>query len=199
MAVLPPRVHTYHCICTSLLLATTHTLSTLPKRAAPSLDGAYILPVPSQPPYLSSSPEPEPEAQDEDGEDEQREELEPEPEPEPMEGLKEAAKDMPAAGYTLLLGMQKDAKITIIRCEDGFEKRVLWRCLRCALVVGYEITGSGSSALGAEEGEGEGAFEGKLVYLLPNGILGTDLMVQGKKVGEGDVEIGAWKGVGVWE
>ena len=106
---------------------------------------------------------------------------------------------MRAIGYTLLVGMQKDSKMTIIRREDGFEKRFLWRCGRCALVVGYEITGPEDSGLGGREREGE-EFDGKVAYLLPNGILSTGTMVQGKKIGEGNVEIGGeGGGVGVWE
>jgi hypothetical protein len=104
-------------------------------------------------------------------------------------------KDMPAEGYSLLLGMNQDKKVVIVRREDGFEKRLLWRCMRCRLVVGYENTGSESAGLG-KDGEGH---EGKVVYLLPNGILGTDVMVKGKKIGEEDVELGEGRGVGVWE
>ena len=107
---------------------------------------------------------------------------------------------MPAEGYSLLLGMQQDTKITIIRREDGFEKRLLWRCMRCRLVVGYEITGPSLTNLEEKDGEGKGEmFGGKVVYLLPNGILGTDVMVKGKKIGEGDVDLGIKGGVGVWE
>jgi hypothetical protein len=202
MAVLPPNIQTYHCICTSLLLASTHVLSTLPRRAAPSLDGAYLLPVPAQPPNFSTSSSPGPEAEAQDGEEAEDQDQE------AMEGVrqeKEEKKDMPTEGYTMLLGMQKDSKVTIIRREDGFEKRSLWRCGRCNLVVGYEITGSESlasvSATGAdsEKGKGEEGFEGKVVYILPNGILGTQAMASGKKIGEGDVEIGEGKGVGIWE
>ena len=193
MAVLPPKIHTYHCICTSLLIASTHKISTLPRRAPPSLDGAYILPVPSQPPPFSSSWSPEPDAgedADEDGE------------PMDIAKVEEKDKPMPAAGYSLLVGMQRDTKITIIRREDGFEKRLLWRCGRCDLVIGYEITGtdtSGSGSPGAED-LGIEAFEGKVVYLLPNGILGTRTMVESKKIGEDDLEIGLeGRRVGFWE
>src|SRR5277367_6278495 len=41
-----PQINTYHCICTTLLLATTHTLSSLPHRAEPALDKALILALP---------------------------------------------------------------------------------------------------------------------------------------------------------
>lgn len=107
-----------------------------------------------------------------------------------MNKASQEIKDMPEEGYSLLLGMQKDAKVTIVRREDGFEKRLLWKCMRCKLVVGYEITGLETAGLGEE---------GKVVYLLPNGILGTDAMVKGGKIGEDDVDLGKVGGVGVWE
>ncbi|GME65978.1 uncharacterized protein LTHEOB_8869 [Neofusicoccum parvum] len=48
-------VHTYHCICTQLLLATTTPLPALPRRGTDNpdtalLDRAYILPLPTRPP-----------------------------------------------------------------------------------------------------------------------------------------------------
>ncbi|TVY58105.1 hypothetical protein LSUE1_G009078, partial [Lachnellula suecica] len=102
MALQPPKINTYHCLCSSLLLASTHTLSTLPRRSIISgLDSSLILPLPATPPSFS--------------------ELE--------------QQDMPAEGYTMILGMNKDSKTTIVRREDGFEKRMLWRCARCRVVV----------------------------------------------------------------
>lgn len=119
-----------------------------------------------------------------------------------MQGLQaqgEEERDMPAEGYSLLLGMQQDRKVVIIRREDGFERRLLWRCMRCKLVVGYEIARlDGAFGGGEEKGKG-GEYDGTVVYLLPNGILGTDIMVAGKKIGEGDVDLGADVGVGIWE
>ena len=38
-------IKTYHCPCTTLLIATTFDLSTLPRRASPSADQAIILPI----------------------------------------------------------------------------------------------------------------------------------------------------------
>ena len=38
-------INTYHCICTTLILATTHNLETLPTRAAPVQDRSAILPL----------------------------------------------------------------------------------------------------------------------------------------------------------
>lgn len=43
----PPDLHTYHCLCSHLLFASTRQLSTLKRRTA--LDKSYILPLPSSP------------------------------------------------------------------------------------------------------------------------------------------------------
>jgi len=174
MATLPPNVQTYHCICNSLLLASTHTLSNLPRRQGSSLDEALILPLPSAPPTRSLSELYVPEA--ESGED----------------GHAEENEAMPPEGYTILLGLVEDKKLTIIRREDGFEKRLLSRCVRCNLVVGYEIQGDGT-AMDVDSGSGKGkeaeCFTGKILYLLPGGVMSTEVMMRGKKFGEEDVAI----------
>jgi len=41
--------------------------------------------------------------------------------------------------YTLLLSLTKDRSAKIIDREDGFEKRWIWRCGRCKLIVGYQL------------------------------------------------------------
>ena len=116
--------------------------------------------------------------------------------------------NLPAEGYTLLLSMTQDRKASIVRREDGFERRVLWRCGRCRLVVGYEIEGADVMDMDVDEGQGNGKeWKGKVVYLLPGGIMSTDVMMGGKRggegrersrVGEGDVDIRTG-GVGVFE
>ncbi len=64
----------------------------------------------------------------------------------------------------------------MIRREDGFEKRVLLRCGRCRVIVGYKLDevhfGSGE--------EGKAGREGRVVYLLRGGLVGTEDMVAGK-------------------
>jgi hypothetical protein len=164
---LPPKINTYHCICTSLLLASTHTLSSLPRRQGSSLDSAIILPLPSTP--FPSSPSP-----DENDEDEEPDEMKPE-------------------GSTTLLNLLQDPKPIIVRREDGFEKRSLWRCGRCSVVVGYEILGDAAAGLVLGEGKGKGkgkeVIEGKIMYVLPGGCMSTDIMVSKKRIGEEDVDI----------
>jgi hypothetical protein len=39
----PTPVHTYHCLCTTLILTTAHSLQTLPRRPGPIQDSAIIL------------------------------------------------------------------------------------------------------------------------------------------------------------
>ncbi|KAH8659340.1 hypothetical protein BGZ60DRAFT_531245 [Tricladium varicosporioides] len=168
---MPPQIETYHCICSTLLLATTHVLSSLPRRSTNSggLDAAIILPLPSSPPDFSLS-----------GNEPGKEQVE-----------------IPPEGYTITLGIIKDAKPMIVRREDGFEKRQLWRCERCKIVVGYELT---HAAVGAQGGEmdvdGDEGYKGRVMYILPGGLMSTNVMVKmgkegGRKVGEGDVNIGS--------
>ncbi|KAG4427427.1 hypothetical protein IFR05_017089, partial [Cadophora sp. M221] len=169
----PPKIQTYHCLCTSLLLSSTHTLSTLPRRTPPSTDSisdhALILPLPSTPPLstLSTHTSQNPEEQEEN----------------------ETA-NLPPQGYTVVLGLTPDRKTTIIRRADGFgfEKRILYRCSRCRLVVGYELqlppatTGMDIDSISPStpgQGKGKGrevdaAYEGKVLYILPGGVMSTD-------------------------
>jgi hypothetical protein len=165
-AVLPPKIQTYHCLCTNVVLATTHSLSALPRRSSinsPSSDAAIILPLPSAPPTLSA----------EDA-------------------------DLPEEGYSMLLGTAQDKKVTLVRREDGFEKRVCWRCERCGVIVGYELQtqiqgGEAMDLDGGEKGKGiEEGYEGKVVYILPGGLQSTNVMERsngGKKMGEQDVTV----------
>ncbi|KAF7890263.1 hypothetical protein EAF00_008578 [Botryotinia globosa] len=203
-----PKINTYHCAyCTNLLLATTHTISTLPKRKGTG-DGSFILPVSGVVPEFRGEKERDGDAMDvtrdgiseEDGEGREEE----------RENGREDVKDgdewvsLPTYGYTNLLSLTKPNKQVIIRKEDGFEKRGVWKCGRCAVAVGYEVwvegSGSGSgSGKGKEvEGEGEGEFEGKILYLLRGSLMSTAVMRSGKKVLEGDAEV-LGTGVGVWE
>jgi len=165
MAVRPPKIHTYHCLCLSLLLASTHTLSSLPRRSTqsshPSSD--FILPLPPAP--LNPS----------------EDEIE--------------STDLPPEGYTLLLGVDKEKKPTIIRREDGFEKRILHRCSRCRLVVGYELATEGDTEMGGtsikkgKEKEKEEGYTGRIIYILPAAVMSTEAMAAARKIGEEEVDV----------
>lgn len=86
-----------------------------------------------------------------------------------------------------------------MRREDGFEKRVLYRCSRCKLVIGYELQAQTGDAMDIDEGSGKGkgkeeGYTGKVLYLIPGGVLSTDVMVRqnaqgGKRVVEEDVDV----------
>jgi hypothetical protein len=205
-----PPIQTYHCICTSLLLTTTHTLSSLPRRkpldsSSSISDAAIILPLPSSPPVLDLNKDTSQE--------------------------KEAA--YPTQGYTILLNLHPDRKASIIRREDGFEKRLLYRCGRCRLVIGYEIvptTQPASSSSGGGQGQGgqpmdidggsgenekekglereeeaekKGEYTGKVIYILPAGVMSTEVMVaggkvEGRRIEEGDLGISG-RAIGVFE
>ena len=70
-------------------------------------------------------------------------------------------------------------KIIVVRREDGFEKRRVWRCGRCGVGVGYEVVGSGG--LG-KDGERE---RGRVMFLLEGGLRE---MEDGDGEGEGLLE-----------
>ncbi|OBT85599.1 hypothetical protein VE02_05168 [Pseudogymnoascus sp. 03VT05] len=162
-----PQIHTYHCACTSLLLATTTPLPSLPRRAT-SLDRATILPLNS-----------------------------------------DAHPPSTTIPHTTLLSMTPDRRITTIRREDGFEKRILWRCGRCRVVVGYELDPShfetATAGEAGEAGEGssaaqEGGGVARVLYILPGWVQSTEHMASGKKISEqGAVLEGAQLGVAAWE
>ncbi|KAF4613373.1 hypothetical protein G7Y89_g15514 [Cudoniella acicularis] len=195
---LPPKIQTYHCICSTLLLATTHILSTLPRRSTTSggLDAAYILPLPSSPPTFSLPTEDE------------------------QENEKEQNQDLPTEGYTILLPSLQPTthadgtpKPVIVRREDGFEKRILYRCARCRVVVGYELLSSPTSVLPSEKmdidsGSGSGGegkeYKGEIIYILPGGLMSSEVMLSagkeggGRKVTEESVDIKV-AGLGVFE
>jgi hypothetical protein len=172
-----PQINTYHCICTTLLLATTHTLSSLPRRTEPALDKALILPLPPAS-RLAAAGETAEEVED-DAESQAR----------------DASGDV---GYSLLLATTQDRKPTMVRREDGFEKRVLLRCGRCRLVVGYKLDGAhfrteGAEAVGnsmdKEQGPGDAELGRKIrtgdegievVYLLPGGLVSSEDLKSGK-------------------
>ncbi|KAG9229755.1 hypothetical protein BJ875DRAFT_386667 [Amylocarpus encephaloides] len=154
------KINTYHCLCSTLLLATTHTLSSLPRRSSSGstgLDNALILPLPASPPTFEES--------------------------------SENNDDLPAEGYTILLGLNRDSRPTLIRREDGFEKRYLFKCERCKAVAGYEILGEREEMDTDGDGRANAEYQGRAMYLLPGGMMSTEIMKKGGKIGEEEVDV----------
>jgi hypothetical protein len=145
-------IQTQHCaFCNHLLLATTRTLSTLPRRAGEGKDNATILPL---------------ENTDLD--------LEAELEDESSHKTRHVTQHT-----TLLLATTiPDRRATLIRREDGIEKRLLLRCGRCRVVVGYYLDRvhweNGAEGVNAKvDGEGE---RPPAVYILPGAVVETEKM-----------------------
>ena len=66
--------------------------------------------------------------------------------------------------------MRPGRKVLVVRREDGFEKRRLYRCGRCGVGVGYEVLKED----GREEGGGGGKM--KVVFLMEGGLVETGEM-----------------------
>lgn len=130
-------IHTYHCICTQLVLATTTPLSSLKTRTS---DSSHILPLPS----LSST--------------------------------------SPTSHYASLVSVTTDAKPTVIRLEDGFEKRYFHKCGRCELSIAYSLDKSQF-----EETKAASGIREDVAFLVPGGLVETEDMKRGKDM---DAEIG---------
>jgi hypothetical protein len=175
----------------------------LPRRASPSLDHALILPLSRS---LSAAVEGESSdsdsSSDDDDDDGDGAKLK-------TKRKRDQKKKRIDRGYTLLLGMLRDRKPVIVTREDGFERRSLWRCWRCRVVVGYQLD---STQFGDVEhkknadgdgGDGDMAKDGlgEVLYVLPAGVMSTEAMMRAKKVGDADVVLGGKDDgvVGVWE
>lgn len=192
------QIKTHHCrFCSHLLLATTQDLGSLPRRREPAGDRAIILPLPDG--GAGDEDEEEESGSEEDGDGEG--EGASSPPSKKKEGGKgkegEEGEESQAAKrlkllrkhYTILLSTTlPDRKHTVIRREDGFEKRLLLRCGRCRVVVGYVLDEEAhrirpSTTAAATDGD-EDKEEGreKVVYLLPGSLVGTEDMDDDVKV-----------------
>jgi len=110
-----PPIHTYHCLCTNIIVATTTPLPDLARRSSNSLDRAYILQLPSPPT-----------THNDDGSD--------------SEGDHERSTARATSShYALLLATTLSKKAQIVTRTDGFEKRYLQLCGRCRLPIGYQL------------------------------------------------------------
>lgn len=118
---------TYHCICSTLILATKYDIEALPTRKEPAHDQAIILP-------LST----------------------------------ENGQGPPTSTLHNLL---PDATPLIVRREDGFDRRIVLRCSRCKLIIGYKLDQAGLATSGGRVQD--------VMYILPGGLIPTEHMQQG--------------------
>ena len=135
-------LYAYHCVCSTFLLCTPYALTSLPRRAPPALDDAFILPLPQS----SDS------------------------NPQDTDAGTATSQDPQILPSTLSDSLIPSHNLIIIRREDGFERRRVYRCGRCELAVGYEIEPAedkGSEAAGHEEGkDGRTRWRGRRLYLM---------------------------------
>ncbi|OAX77288.1 hypothetical protein ACJ72_08416 [Emergomyces africanus] len=154
-------IKTYHCaFCNHLLLASTSDLSSLPRRREPARDKALILPLPK-----ADEGEEEEEEEEEESENESEagnndtntttttttnsQQNADSPEAKNKKKKKSVKAKLESTlqrhlkqqqHYTILLSTTTpDRQPTMIRREDGFEKRLLLRCGRCRVVMGYAL------------------------------------------------------------
>ncbi|PQE23284.1 hypothetical protein CJF31_00007014 [Rutstroemia sp. NJR-2017a BVV2] len=190
-------------VCTSLLLATTYQLSSLPTRQS-SLDHSIILPLSSTIPLSSrfrspsASPSPAPPSAESSSSTQRNAETQ-----DSMQGLERTQQPSPAEEpeestappYTSFTSPHPiiSTKPLIIRRqgEDGFEKRSVYRCARCTVVIGYEIV-SESEMGGKAQDEDE-----RVLYILPGALMSTDVMRSEKKVVREEEVEGVLRGEGV--
>jgi hypothetical protein len=173
-------ITTHHCrFCANLVLASTRKIESLPRRRS---SDSQILPLRTNP--LSDNTEkPDTNAIAEEGEG--------------REGAGVAKNTGNAIKhYTILLSTTiRDRKPSILRCADGFEKRYLFRCGRCRLVMGYfldEVHFPEKGGLLSESEEGKEVGEDRAVYLLPGALMETEIMGDEEKLQAVDREWSAW-------
>lgn len=172
------EIRTQHCaFCNHLLLGTTRDISTLPRRGGEGLDKALILPL---------------EAQTDLEED-----------PQNVEQTSETNSSSKSNHATLLLSTTiPDRRATLIRREDGIEKRILLRCGRCRVVVGYYLDRVhwGAAGTGRDTKEGGDGDEMRdqeearppAVYLLPGALLETEKLGVDGATAVGEMEWRGW-------
>lgn len=136
MSATKQTIHTYHCICTQLVLASTSPLDSLKSRSS---DSSLIVPVPN---------------------------------------ISQTAAD---SHYASLVNTVADSKPTVIRRDDGFEKRYFHKCSRCDLILAYSLDRSQFDDTKALSG-----VRDDLVFVIPGGLMSTEEMKLGKEM---DTEI----------
>lgn len=150
-------INTYHCLCSHLLLATTHDISHLPQRSGESLDKAHILPSPPVPERIQSS-------------------ILSDARRSPSPDLSNDGTLSTSNGVTVLLSIMHASQPVLTRRSDGIEKRYLLQCSRCKLTVAYYLDWSQWEEPGqatARKGRRE-----DVLFVLPGAVMQSDEMLQ---------------------
>lgn len=182
-------IRTYHCsFCKHLLIATTHDIASLPRRKAPALDNAIILPLPED---TKDDEEEEDDDGNDDDDENDKNNGQDDTQQQQHTARKNKNKDTKSKHYTILLSTTSpDRKPIILRRSDGFEKRLLVRCGRCRVVLGYVLDevhfGKGiqpqAQTQAQDQGQGQGQGENKegganstpgVIYVLPGAVTET--------------------------
>jgi hypothetical protein len=72
---------------------------------------------------------------------------------------------------------------SILKLEDGFEKRYAVKCARCELLFAYQL-----DVCHFEETKSETGRRKDVVYVLPGGLMTTEEMLEGRRM-DGEIEI----------
>lgn len=75
-----------------------------------------------------------------------------------------------------------DTAATVLKLDDGFEKRYPVRCARCGLAAGYFLDASAFAGR-----EGEVGPRRDVLYVLPGGLMTTEEMREGRRM---EAEVG---------
>ncbi|CAF9935642.1 MAG: hypothetical protein HETSPECPRED_009856 [Heterodermia speciosa] len=97
----------------------------------------------------------------------------------PLPTLDDSPDEAPPAGDqylpSLIHRLRPARKAVVVQREDGWERRRVWSCGRCGVGVGYELEGV-EDGTGMEK-EGIGNMRLKIVYLLEEGLVETEKMM----------------------
>lgn len=177
-------IQTQHCrFCNHLLLATTRTLSTLPRRSEGAQDKAIILPLENGNTDADLDAETEIEGEGKSPIDGDPSETTATTTTVDQNPVKPKTGSKTKHTTLLLPTTIPDKRATLIRREDGIEKRILLRCGRCRVVVGYYLDKVHWDGTTGGVDDGEEGLRPPAVYVLPGAVVETAEM-GGEGIGE---------------
>ncbi|KAM0712115.1 hypothetical protein Q7P37_011209 [Cladosporium fusiforme] len=83
----------------------------------------------------------------------------------------------PAKPTLTMQALSADTTATVLKLDDGFEKRYPVRCNRCGLGAGYHLDKSQFAGSESESGP-----KTDVVYVLPGGLMLTEEMREGRNM-----------------